>query len=231
MKQILTKGIVLSRTDFGEADRIITVLTPEQGKLRFMARGVRKVKSKLAGGIELFSVSDFTYIPGKGEIATLISSRLDIHYGHIVQDLDRVQLGYELIKQLHKNTEDNPEPEYFALLQHSFQALDDFSIDLELISLWFQAQLLKLAGHTPNLQTDTDGHQLQADHQYNFDYDNMSFASTPNGKFKADHIKTMRLLFAGYPPAKLQQIVGLSDTVKYAVQVTQLAYNTHLKGK
>src|ERR1700757_3472845 len=100
MKQLLTTGIILSRTDFGEADRIITVLTPDHGKLRLMARGARKPKSKMAGGIELFSVSDLTFIEGKGEIGALISSRLHSHYGHIVENIERVQLGSELIKML-----------------------------------------------------------------------------------------------------------------------------------
>lgn len=65
MNQIVTKGIVLSRTEFGEADRIITVLTTDHGKIRLIAKGVRRIKSKSAGGIELFSVSDITYIPGR----------------------------------------------------------------------------------------------------------------------------------------------------------------------
>jgi len=60
VKQFVTTGLVLSRTDFGEADRIITVLTPDHGKLRLMAKGVRRMKSKLAGGIDLFTVSDLT---------------------------------------------------------------------------------------------------------------------------------------------------------------------------
>src|SRR3954464_8224693 len=124
MKQFLTKGIVLSRTDYGEADRILTLLTPEQGKLRLMARGVRRAKSKLAGGIELFSVSDITHIKGRGEIGTLISARLVKYYSTIVRDIDRVQLGYELIKLIHRATEDEPEAEYFDLLQTAFAALD-----------------------------------------------------------------------------------------------------------
>jgi DNA repair protein RecO (recombination protein O) len=57
MKTIVTKGIVLTRTDYGEADRILHFLTPDQGKIAGIAKGVRKSKSKLAGGIELFSVS------------------------------------------------------------------------------------------------------------------------------------------------------------------------------
>ncbi|MCA9330182.1 DNA repair protein RecO, partial [Candidatus Saccharibacteria bacterium] len=62
MKQIVTVGIVLARINYGEADRIVTILTPDHGKIRLLARGVRKIKSRLAGGIELFSINDLTYI-------------------------------------------------------------------------------------------------------------------------------------------------------------------------
>ncbi|MDO8591465.1 MAG: DNA repair protein RecO, partial [bacterium] len=71
MNRYVTQGIVLSRTDFGEADRILTFLTNDHGKVRAIAKGVRKSKSKLAGGIELFSISDLTLIIGRGEINTL----------------------------------------------------------------------------------------------------------------------------------------------------------------
>ncbi len=209
MKQILTKGIVLGRTDYGEADRIITLLTPGQGKLRLMARGVRRAKSKLAGGIELFSISDITYMPGKGDIGTLISSRLDKHYGEIVKDINRVQLGYDLIKQLNKATEDEPEEDYFYLLNAAFEALNNPAVDLELIKIWFSAQLLKLSGHTPNLSTDTEGRKLEADRKYNFDFENMSFIDHPQGRFKANHIKSLRLLFSDNPPHMLAQVQGI----------------------
>lgn len=214
MKQLLTKGIVLSRTDFGEADRIITVLTPDQGKLRLMAKGVRRVKSKLAGGIELFSISDITYLPGRGDIGTLVSTRLDMHYGNIIKDIDRVQLGYELIKQLNKATEDNPEEDYFHLLNESFEGLNNQNIDLELIKIWFQAQLLKLSGHTPNLQTDTEGRKLDAEQKYNFDIENMSFIDHQGGRFDASHIKTLRLLFSGNSVLILSQIQGVQAVLK-----------------
>src|SRR6478736_6650921 len=137
MNQQLTTAIVLRRTNYGEADRILTLLTPDHGKLRVMARGVRKVKSKLAGGIQLFNISHITFMPGRGEIGTLVSTRLERHYGTIVKDLERVQLGYELIKQLDKATEDQAEAAYFTLLHQSFEALDAAEIPLPLIRLWF----------------------------------------------------------------------------------------------
>lgn len=196
MKQVVTEGIILSRTDYGEADRILTLLTPDQGKLRLLAKGVRRVKSKLAGGIELFSVSNITFVRGRGEIGTLVSTRLVKHYGTIVQDLDRSMLGYELIKQLHKITEDEPEPAYFDLLQQIFEALDDNTISISIIRFWFTAQILQLTGHMPNLQTDPDGQRLQAIGIYDFNADHMAFMPSERGQFSADHIKFLRLGFA-----------------------------------
>ncbi len=210
MKQFVTRGIVLARTDYGEAARIITLLTPDHGKLRLMAKGVRKPKSKLAGGIELFSTTDITFIRGRGEIGTLISARLIKYYSTVVQDLDRVQLGYELIKILNRATEDHPEVEYFKLLEQAFAALDDASIGLTLIRTWFEAQLLRQAGHSPNLKTDTTGNKLDPDATYSFDFDDMTFTPHDNSKIKAAHIKTLRLLFSGHSPQDIAKIQGLS---------------------
>lgn len=226
MRQISTKSIVLGRTDYGEADRIITLLTPDHGKLHLMARGVRRVKSKLAGGIELFSISDITYMPGKGDIGTLISSRLETHYGKIVQDIDRVQLGYELIRQLNKATEDEPEEDYFELLSTIFKELNNPAIDLELIKIWFQAQLLRLSGHSPNLQTDSEGRKLAAERSYDFDFESMAFIDTPAGHFAAGHIKVLRLLFSTYPPDTLSHIQGVNNVLEpCAVIIRTVAQN------
>jgi DNA repair protein RecO (recombination protein O) len=94
MKQQSTKAVILTRTDYGEADRIMTFLTPELGKVRAMAKGVRKPKSKLAGGIELFSVSDITYIVGRSELQTLVSTRLDTHVQCSAMTCSKFLIGF-----------------------------------------------------------------------------------------------------------------------------------------
>lgn len=214
MKQQVATAIVLGRTDYGEADRILTLLTPEFGKVRVVAKGVRRVKSKLAGGIELFSVSTITFITGRGDLGTLSSTRLQKHYGHIVQDIERTMVGYELIKQLHMLTEDEPESGYFNLLQQAFEALDDAQVPLLLIQLWFKSQLIRLGGHTPNLYTDSTGQRLQADMRYDFDTDRQTFvAHADTGRFDANHIKFLRLLFAGNTPQALLHVQGIGSLV------------------
>jgi DNA repair protein RecO (recombination protein O) len=227
MRQFRTQAIILNRTEYGEADRIITFLTPDHGKVPAIAKGVRRSQSKLAGGIELFSVSDLSFIIGRSEINTLRSSRLIKHYGNIVKDLDRTNSAYTIIKKLDKATEEQPEPAYFYLLQDGFEALDDSAVSLELINTWFDMQLLRLAGHTPNLRTDDKGQKLLPDKKYSFDSENMRFHQDGRGKFSADHIKFLRLGFSPNSVKSLARVKGflaLSAETKAVVQSVSTTY-------
>ncbi|MCA9325359.1 DNA repair protein RecO [Candidatus Saccharibacteria bacterium] len=229
MNHIVTKAIVLRRVDFGEADRIITVLTPDQGKLGLMAKGVRRPKSKLAGGIELFSVSSITFMRGRSELGTLISARLDNHYGNIVRDIQRVQLGYDLIKLLDKITEEDAEADYFTLLHQLLGALDDTAVTSELIQIWFYAQLLRIGGMAPNLHTDKVGKELSPDQQYQFDFDSGTFTVLDGGPYGANHIKFLRLLFSDTQPlvlAKVADMPSLLNAVKQIVIYWQQSYSS-----
>lgn len=225
MKQLQTQGIILSRTNYGEADRILTVLTPDHGKLSLMARGVRRPKSKLAGGIELFSISDISFIKGRGEIDTLISTRLIKHFDKIVRDIDRVRLGYDLLKILNRATEDQTEPDYFTLLEQALPALDDHDIPNELIRLWFSARLLRLAGHQPNLETTASGAKLTAGQTYDFDFDDVSFVPRDSGVFNTNTIKFLRLVFSGNQPHVLNKI----EKSKFITTTTQPLVQTMLQ--
>jgi len=224
MRQIVTRGIVLARTNFQEADRIITVLTPDQGKIRLMAKGVRRERSKLAGGIELFSISDVTFLPARKEIGTLISSRLISHYGDIVADINRTMLGYELLKRINRVTEDAAGDEYFKLLEASLGGLNDNALAHELVELWFTMQLLKITGHSPKLRKDSAGNDLETGKKYMFSYDDMAFRSASEGPFRANHIKLLRL---GIGTLKPQMLVQVKGTEQLAGESLQLA-NTML---
>ncbi len=227
MKTFRTQAIILARTDYGEADRIITFITPDHGKVTAIAKGVRKQKSKLAGGIELFSVSDIIFIPGRRDIDTIVSTRLIKHYGCIVKALDRTNAGYEFIKKLNKATEDAAESAYFDLLNQAFQALDDNTINLVLIEVWFSAQLLRLAGHTPNLRTDAAGQMLQSGAKYDFDFEKMCFAVGQG--FGADHIKFLRLLFSANQPSVLNKVAKSPVLAAASLPAVQSMLQTHIR--
>jgi DNA repair protein RecO (recombination protein O) len=229
MKQINTQAIILRRTDYGEADRILTLLTPDYGKLSLIAKGVRRIKSKLAGGIELFSISDISFIRGRSDLGTLVSTRLLTHYGTIVSDVTRTMLGYNLIMQLHKATEDEPDAGYFTLLHQSFAALDDITIDTELIAVWFTMRLLQLDGHMPNLQTDTAGSKLAVEKTYEFSFDDVAFRERPDGHFTADHIKLLRVGFSGNQPVIIQKITGLNGLLETVGPLVRTMAKTYIQ--
>lgn len=229
MKQIVAEAIVLTRVDYGEADRIITVLTPHNGKVRLIAKGVRRIKSKLAGGIELFSVSNITYISGRGEIGTLISTRLAVHYGDIVKQIDRTMLGYAIIKQLNKATEDESEPEYFTLLQRAFESLDDVSISLDVVRLSFNAQLLTLGGYGPNLRTDAFKAPLAVDKTYDFNFDDSALIARDGGVFGVDHIKYMRLAFGNMTARGLSKVHGSANLTADCLPLVTTLFGQYIR--
>lgn len=213
-QQIVTSAIVLARTDYQEADRILTMLTPDNGKVRVIAKGVRRPKSKLAGGIELFSVNDITYLPSqRSELHTLISTRLLQNYGDIVKDIKRTMFGYELLKRINRATEDSPEEAFFNLLQISLESLNNLELNIEMIELWFSMQLLRITGHTPNFITDVEGTKLVASEAYTFDHDAMAFRTAADGSFTSNHIKILRLSVAANQPAVLAQVSGAGAVI------------------
>jgi DNA repair protein RecO (recombination protein O) len=229
LKKLQTKGIILSRTDFSEADRILTFLTPDYGKVHVIAKGVRKIKSKMAGGIELLSVSDIGFIRGRGELSTLTSTRLIKHYDVIVKDLVRTMAAYEFIKQIHKLTEDEVDEDYFLLLEQTFEALNETGISLALVQSWFAMQILRLGGRSPNLLSDASGNKLNANIVYDFDFDSMTFTEIGLGQFNANHIKFLRLGFEGRPPEKLQRIEGINQLIDEIAPLTQTMLKTYIQ--
>jgi DNA repair protein RecO (recombination protein O) len=219
--QVVTTGIVLSRRDYQEADRIITVLMPDQGKISLIAKGVRRPKSKLAAGIELFSVSELTYLPGSSDLKTLVSSRLIQHYGNIVKDIKRTMLGYEFLKTLSKTLEETSGGEYFDLLQHGLAGLDNFEIPIEVVEIWFNMHLLDMTGHAPNLRTDSTGAALEPGKTYIFSFDEMTFAPGPEGKPTTDLIKYLRMAHVSTTPALLAQVQVSGGLHATALQMTK----------
>lgn len=195
MSAIRTRAVVLRRTNYGEADRIVQLMTPE-GKRSVMARGVRREKSKLAGGIELFAVSDVVINEGKGELGILTSARLVHFYQHIMTDYDRLQFGYEVIKLVAAASETVNEPEWYDVLFEVIKALDVMSLPLQLTQTWFYLHYADLLGSPFSLVNDVDGQPLNVASRYMYDVSEKGLRQAQNGELTADHIKLLRLIQA-----------------------------------
>jgi DNA repair protein RecO (recombination protein O) len=216
MMQIVTDAVVLRRINYQEADRVVTYITKDQGIITTIAKGVRRSKSKLAGSIELFGTSQISYIPGKGNMSTLVSARLIKNYGSIVKDLSRTQMGYEVLKLINKNIEEAGDESIYALLVDTLEFLNSLNINLDLIKLWFTLRFLDLMGHSPNLIIEkSDSANL-----YKFDQDKMMFIESENGSLTQNHIKLIRLAMINNPDI-LNKVSNLSELINSLVSISQ----------
>lgn len=209
MRQKTTPAIILRRINYGEADRIVSFLTPI-GKINALVKGVRRSKSKLAGGIELFSESTIVFMETKGELDRIISTRLNVHWENIVGDLQRMMFGYEAMKLIDQIIEDEADEGYFQTLKIALESLNDPDLPLSGVQVWFYLRLLKLQGRQPNLTSDENNQKLAADQTYAFSPDEMCFRVSPHGVYRAEHIKLLRLLLTHHPKL-LSQVKNATD--------------------
>ncbi|MBR3365682.1 DNA repair protein RecO [Candidatus Saccharibacteria bacterium] len=211
-----TEAIVLRRTNYGETDRILNVLTPE-GKISCLAKGVRKEKSKLAGGIELFTLSEITLHKSvKSDLQLLTSAKMKVFYSNLLSDYSRLELASKILKELSRITEQVDNDEFFSILKQSLEGLNN-GYDLRLVETWFNFNLAKARGEQINLLTDTDGDKLKENLNYVWDSTSEAFKKLPEGKVGADEIKIMRMILVS-PLALISRIKGLEkhlDQIEY----------------
>ncbi len=143
-------AIVLKRTDFGEADRLLTVYSLEEGKLRLLAKGVRKPTSRKAGHLELFT--HVKLLVAKGKEIDLITQAEALEYFQALKE-DLIRTGYaHYIAELTDGfmAEQDRNPAVFHLLLDTFHRLEGGQ------GIWpalrfFELRLLSLAGYRPEL--------------------------------------------------------------------------------
>jgi DNA repair protein RecO (recombination protein O) len=145
-----TEGIVIRRRDQGEADRVLTLCTP-QGKLDAIAKGARKVHSRKAGHIELFTRAGFVLsrVSSSWDIVTQAET-IDAH-APLRSDLVRGTYARYAIELLDRFfAQDEGGVTLFDLIDHTLTWLSE-DADLDLTLRFYEQQLLALAGFRPEL--------------------------------------------------------------------------------
>lgn len=193
-KDIRTLGYVLKRTNYGEADRILNIIT-SQGKIAAIAKGVRKEKSKLAGGIEMFTLVDFNIHLGRGEFGIVTGAKMVRHYGDIVKDFGKIELSAAVLKRANRLAEGSDSSEYFKIVDQSLLAINT-NEELKMIEAWSLLNFKKAMGEEVNLYRDMNGEKLAADARYNWDSYEAVFVRDERGEYGADEIKLLRLMMS-----------------------------------
>lgn len=211
-----TQAIVLRRTNYGETDRILNLLTPE-GKISALAKGARKEKSRLAGGIELFSVADIVVHQGRSNLGTLTSAKMLHFYGNILTDLTRLELASDFLRKAEKLSEQIDNPHFFQIIQRALDGLHR-GLPLTLVRIWTTLNLAQASGEEINLLTDTDGADLSPDLFYFWDGMEKALRPDPRGTIGANEIKIARLILQ----KPLVSIATISQIDELAMRLSAL---------
>lgn len=143
-----SEGIVLSRKNYGEADRILICLSKHFGKVSLLAKGIRKIKSKKRGHLEIFSKIKFSAVKGHGmDIITETETLND--FSGVRVNLNKISLAYYFCEVVNKIThEDGQLSLVFSLLSQSLQNLET-ETRLKKLRLQFIYNLLTIMGYWP----------------------------------------------------------------------------------
>lgn len=124
---IKTKGIIIKRVKYGEADRVLTVFTEDLGKIQVLARGIRRGKSKLAGILELFSLVQLELVRGRTWDVVIGAHALNNFLG-LKTDFKKVSFAHFSAEFIDKFTEEGGrDKRLYVLFRNLFLNLDKFA--------------------------------------------------------------------------------------------------------
>jgi DNA repair protein RecO (recombination protein O) len=146
-----TEAIIIKKTRLGEADRILTLYTPDFGKIQGVAKGVRRPRSKLAGHLELLTHSRINLARGRN-IDTITGSQTITSFLPLKNDLWLTSYGLYVIELVNQFTADDIDNRpLFQLLLETLQNLCQEG-DKDLALRYFEIHLLQEVGYRPQLQ-------------------------------------------------------------------------------
>jgi DNA repair protein RecO (recombination protein O) len=143
------RGVVLRTHKLGEADRIVILLTRDNGKVRAVAKGVRKTKSRFGGRLEPLAHVDLLLYQGRElDIVTQVDT-LD-HYGRIREDFDRLARAVSMLEAADQVAlEREPNTELYRMLTGALREIA--ARDAALVTPAFFLKLLALEGYRPEI--------------------------------------------------------------------------------
>ena len=128
------QGIVLRGYPFGEADRVVVILSPNNGKLRTVAKGVRKTKSRFGGRLEPFTHVELVLYEGRN-LDTVTQASVIEAFPTLRSDLDRVLAAGTMVEAIDAVTQENESSlRAFLLLQRGLRTLESGSVHPDLLT-------------------------------------------------------------------------------------------------
>jgi DNA repair protein RecO (recombination protein O) len=149
-RQYRVTAIVLKRSDVGEADRLLTLLTLQRGKLRAVAKGARKPSARKTGHVELFNCVELQVAVAR-EIDIVTQAQTLEPFLRVRDDLDRLSYAYYFAELVDRFVEEeNENGEVYELMLDALHWLERTE-HLSRSARFFEMQLLDALGYRPQL--------------------------------------------------------------------------------
>jgi DNA repair protein RecO (recombination protein O) len=147
-------GVVLRTYRLGEADRIIVFLTEEHGKVRAVAKGIRRTKSKFGARLEPLTHVDLLLWQGRSDLDIVNQVEVIDTFRAVREDLSRVAKGISLLEVTDQMAQErHPDPRLFTMLVGALRTLSDPASDPALLAPSFFLKALVLEGAAPVLDS------------------------------------------------------------------------------
>jgi DNA repair protein RecO (recombination protein O) len=146
------QGVVLSRIKLGEADRIVTILTQGSGKVRAVAKGIRRTKSKFGARLEPFTHVSLMFYRGRGALDTVAQAEIIASFRPLREDLALLTAAEAMLEATDKVAEEHERNvRLFMLLLTGLRSLELSPADPAAVAESYLLKLLSLAGFHPSL--------------------------------------------------------------------------------
>ena len=147
------EGVILKTVKLGEADRIITMLTRNHGKVRAVAKGVRRTKSRFGARLEPFMRADMLLAQGRNLDVVSQAVSLAAYAASISADYEAYESANVIVETVDHivTAEREGTPSQYVLLVAALHALAEHQHDPEAIACSYVLRSLALAGWTPRL--------------------------------------------------------------------------------
>lgn len=145
------EAVVIRSMDYGEGNKIITLYTREFGKVGVVARGAKKVKSRISAMTQLFSHGEYTYYR-TSQLGTLNHGELLSSHHALREDIQKTAYAAHIVELIDRMLAENEGSSYiFEQLIAALQAIEDDK-DLQIVTHLFELKMLTISGYAPVME-------------------------------------------------------------------------------
>jgi len=211
MANYKTRGIIIRRSNFGEADRLLVIFTERFGKIKAIAKGARKQGSKLAGNLELFCLTNFIFAEGRN-LDIVTEAEIINCFFKIRNNLKSINSSFYLAEVIDKLSEEREaHPDVFHLLLNTLVKIN--YLPDKIVLPYFEINFLANIGYQPELNKCLDCGKKITPGKNGFDFNEGGLlCETCNrnaAKISDEAIKVLRLFLKH--DIKLLEKLKLSD--------------------